>query len=125
MIRRGFWVATGAVLGVTGYRRITRLTRMFSGPSGSLARPGPVARQPMLTTPGRPASVRPGTRHVARSQVARAIAAAGFVRDVRDGMAEYWDLHRGEPDSARTGRTLGAQSDRTWSGEGAQGHREP
>ena len=61
-----------------------------------------------------------------RSQVARAVAAAGFVRDVRDGMAEYWDLHRGEPDptadgrsrEGRTleGRTLEADSDQALSG---------
>ena len=117
MIRRGFWVATGAVLGVTGYRRATKLARMLSGPS-------------------RPSRPSPRLKPVARrSQVARAIAAAGFVRDVRDGMAEYWDLHRGEPGAARIGRTLesrtlGIPSDRTLSGAPAgsgqrqQGRRE-
>lgn len=140
MIRRGFWVATGAVLGVTGYRRVTRLARMLSGTAGSSARPGPVARQPMLTTPGRPTPGRPKAGGGVRSQVARAVAAAGFVRDVRDGMAEYWDLHRGEPDpggvgrlrAGRTleGRTLEADSDQALSGgpagsgEGAPGHSE-
>ncbi len=124
MIRRGFWVATGAVLGVTGYRRVTRLARMLSGSTGSLPRSGPVARQPMLTAPRRPAP-----RRGMRSHAARAIAAAGFVRDVRDGMSEYWDLHRGASDPAGIGRTLGdrtleTQSGRKWSGEG-DARREP
>ena len=37
MIRRLFWLTLGAVLGVTGYRRATRLVRSIA--------PGPTARE--------------------------------------------------------------------------------
>ncbi len=67
MIRRGFWLAAGAVLGVTGYRRVTRLARALTG-------------QP------------PAQR--ARAAAAGMVSAASFAKDVRVGMAEYWDLHR-------------------------------
>jgi hypothetical protein len=158
MIRRGFWVATGAVLGVTGYRRVTRLASMLNM---SKSRPGPgsTAAPRMRPAPGRVlAQTRPGRvapRGVAaasdvRTHIARAVAAAGFLRDVRDGMAEYWDLHRGQPDPVRPGRTLEGQAletqaleahtleahtleahtleargDRTSSGIRQQGRREP
>ncbi|HUA42100.1 MAG TPA: hypothetical protein VMA32_11060 [Streptosporangiaceae bacterium] len=126
MIRRGFWLAAGAVLGITGYRKATRLARTLTGQGQqarsaavlpTAARASIVARQTRLALPAR-ASARPGSR--AASAVAGAAAAAGFVRDVRDGMAEYWDLHRGELD-----RTLGSRSDRSSSGDSPQGHREP
>jgi hypothetical protein len=116
MIRRGFWMVTGAVLGVTGYRRVTRLARMLTGPKPAASMPGtgPSAGPRMLAPPGRPVMARqvmarlvagrPASGLGKPSRLARAVAAAGFVRDVRDGMAEYWDLHRGEPDSARSGR---------------------
>ena len=126
MIRRGFWLAAGAVLGITGYRRATRVVRVLTGqakPARSTAvlptaaRASIVARQTQLALPARPAS-RSGGR--AGSVVATAASAAGFVRDVREGMAEYWDLHRGEMD-----RTLGSQGGRSSSGDSPQGHREP
>ena len=95
MIRRLFWLIAGVLLGVTGYRRATRLARAFAlGATGS-----------------RRAGIAAAAAH--------ATAAAGFVRDVRDGMAEYWDLHRSESD-----RTLGSQRDRTWSGDSQHGSRE-
>jgi hypothetical protein len=126
MIRRGFWLAAGAVLGITGYRRTTRLVRALTGqaqPARSTAvlpaaaRASIVARQARLALPARPAT-RPGGR--AASVVGTAASAAGFVRDVREGMAEYWDLHRGELD-----RTLGSRRARSSSGDSPQGHREP
>jgi hypothetical protein len=106
VIRRGFWLAAGAVLGVTGYRRATRLARMLT--------------MPTATSPAR----------ARRSNIKRAVTAAGFARDVRDGMAEYWDLRRGTPDPTRSrvtleGRTLEGHGSRTWSGERQQGGREP
>ena len=167
MIRRGFWVVTGAVLGVTGYRRVTRLASMLSAPKSARSRParGSAAGPRMLpSTPGR-VLVQATPRRLAsgmqargglapgglaagrgvRTNVARAVAAGGFLRDVRDGMAEYWDLHRGQPEPVRTGRTLEAQAletqalkthtvetqtleasgDRTSSGARQQGRREP
>jgi hypothetical protein len=43
-----------------------------------------------------------------RSAIASIASAAVFVRDVREGMAEYWSLQRGE-----LAHTLGSRSDRT------------
>jgi len=131
MIRRGFWLAAGAVLGVAGYRKAARLGRALTGqaqPARSTAarsaavlpaaaRASIVARQTRLALPGQ-AATRPGRQ--AASAVARVGSAAGFVRDVRDGMAEYWNLHRGELD-----RTLGSRSGQPSSGGSPQGHREP
>ena len=148
MIRRGFWLLAGAALGVTGYRKATRLAHTLTGQSlvsGRAAphQPAAVRRQaathavragraqpqlvrqqqappfaalPYAARPAQPA-VTPAARIAAAA--ARATAAAGFVRDVRDGMAEYWDLHRSEPD-----RTLGSRRDHMWSGDGQQGPRE-
>ena len=80
MIRRLFWLIVGAVLGVTGYRRLTQLAR----------------------------SVRPGARHVAAPRRPRtgtlASGAARFAHDVREGMELYMDRHPGLTD-----RTLGGQ----------------
>jgi hypothetical protein len=126
MIRRGFWLAAGAVVGITGYRRATRLVRALTGQAQlarstavlpTAARASIVARQTRLALPARRATS-PGSR--AASVGATAASAAGFIRDVREGMAEYWDLHRGELD-----RTLGSQSGRPSSGDSPQGHREP
>jgi hypothetical protein len=92
VIRRGFWLAAGAVAGIAGYRRATRLARELTG------RRAASERAAVRQAPGR-----------AQTATARISSAAGFVRDVRDGMTEYRDLH-----VARTlgsPRTLGKQSD--------------
>jgi hypothetical protein len=89
MIRRGFWLVTGAALGVTGYRRAGRLARTITG--------------------GRAA-----TRRMQLGSV------ASFVRDVRDGMADYHDLQDGQ-----RGRRLGDQRGRSHSGASQRGHLEP
>jgi hypothetical protein len=163
MIRRGFWLLAGAALGVTGYRKATRLVHTLTGQSflGGPAAPHqsaavrrqaathavragraqpqlvpqrlapPFAALPYAARPAQPAvkpsaskpatAARPTVTPAARiaAAAARATAAAGFVRDVRDGMAEYWDLHRSESD-----RTLGSRRDHLWSGDGQQGPRE-
>ncbi len=97
MIRRGFWLTAGAVLGITGYRRVTRLASALAVPRApgirSLPGTGPTAG-PQMLAPG-PVDAAPR-----RSTAARVVAAARFVQDVRDGMAEYRDLHRDEPNSA-------------------------
>lgn len=125
MIRRGFWLTAGAVLGVAGYRKATRLAWALTGQGQAsrstaglpaAARASIVAQQTRLALPAR-AATRSGGR--AASAVAGAASAAGFVRDVRVGMAEYWDLHRGEMD-----RTLGSRGGRSSSGDSPQGHRE-
>jgi hypothetical protein len=142
MIRRGFWLLAGAALGVTGYRRATRLARALTGQSllgapaatrqrnavrlpaasravqAGRAEPRMAPRRPAPAPAARtPAAPTPAARIAAAA--ARASAAAGFVRDVRDGMAEYWDLHRSESD-----RTLGSQRDRMWSGDSQPAARE-
>ena len=80
MMRRGFWLAAGVLLGVTGYRKAARLARTIT------------------SAPGAPRALAPGGRAIeARAQVPlsrRIRAAASFGRDVREGMAEYRDLHR-------------------------------
>ncbi len=83
MMRRLFWMVAGALLGVTGYRRVSRLARaVMAG-----GRRGPA--------PGRP---REGTW---------ALWAAQFARDVRDGMELYTDRH-----PRLAGRTLVSQQAR-------------
>ena len=66
-MRRLFWLSAGAVLGVAGYRRVTRLARTV----GAAARP----------------AAAPGN--------AWTDGAARFARDVRDGMELYADRHPG------------------------------
>jgi hypothetical protein len=144
MIRRGFWLLAGAALGVTGYRKATRLVRTLTGqgvPGGPAAtaqqravrlaathalRPGraqsqlvpqQLALQARKRAPRKPAPVKPAARIAAAAT--RASATVGFVRDVREGMAEYWDLHRSESD-----RTLGSQRDHMWSGDSQPAARE-
>jgi hypothetical protein len=141
MIRRGFWLAAGAVLGITGYRSAARLGRALTGQDQlvlvrqdqQLLTPRsrrPVARRdvPALAAgeeapPGEQSAVRPRSKPATtatRSAIALAVATAGFIRDVRQGMAEYGDLHHGEP-----ARTLGSRSAQALPGESRQGRREP
>jgi len=84
MMRRLFWVIVGAVLGVTGYRRLRRLARA-------------------VTLGGRRDTV-PGK---ARVPGGWARSAALFARDVRDGMELYADRH-----PRLAGRTLEGQQAR-------------
>jgi hypothetical protein len=108
VIRRGFWLAAGAVLGVTGYRKATRLARAVV-PAGRPARPG------VLTRPPEPPPRRRPPLLLTSRQVLRGAARAGrsaaqgaaFARDVRDGMAEYLDRH-----AQGAGRTLESQHGR-------------
>jgi hypothetical protein len=101
MIRRGFWVVVGAAIGVSGYRRASRLAR-----SAFPARPGSA----LATTAGtagapRPAVITGRTLLAAAATAGRGTAqGVAFARDVRDGMAEYLDR---QPDAA--GRSLDNQ----------------
>jgi hypothetical protein len=107
-MRRGLWLAAGAVLGVAGYRRATRLVdglargvaRDAGRPSGHRA-----ARVSRPTAAGQGSPGRPAVN------AASIGAAADFVRDVRDGVAEYLDLHHRD-----LARNLGGRSNRTSSG---------
>lgn len=102
MIRRGFWLTAGAALGVAGYRRAARLVNgLARGGAGNPARPTAGRQEPAgLLVPGRPVST-----------AARIGDTARFVRDVRDGVAEYLELHHRE-----LARNLGGRSSRTPSG---------
>ncbi|MHB1594575.1 MAG: hypothetical protein ACYCO9_08060 [Streptosporangiaceae bacterium] len=101
MIRRGFWLAVGAFLGVTGYRRLARAARSVA--------PGRVLTPAVQRRAGDPANR--GGHVLAGDQAAAVRAAVGFgreagafLRDVRIGMAEYMDRHSG-----RSGNTLVTQ----------------
>jgi hypothetical protein len=139
-MRRGLWLAAGAVLGVAGYRRATRMVDTLArgglrgvvapsqhrggirgvvppsqhrGGSGAAARravPGSAATV-TTTAADRPDSAGHSTPGRPASTVAKIAATAGFVRDVRDGMAEYLELHHRE-----LARNLGGRSNRTSSG---------
>jgi hypothetical protein len=88
-MRRLFWLGTGAVLGVTGYRRVSRLARAISAS-------------------GRPAAApRGGEMPVAGTPADWARGAVRFARDVRDGMELYTDRQLG-----LAGRTLEGQQAR-------------
>lgn len=119
MMRRGLWLAAGAVIGVSGYRKAALLGRELTGRSrpSSARASGVIAGSalPRLTAPV-PAR-RP--RGAAAAALAGAASAAGFVRDVRAGMAEYRDLHRDD-----FGRNLGSRSDPTAPAEARQPRRE-
>jgi hypothetical protein len=85
MMRRLFWAAAGALLGVSGYRRVSRLARA-------------------VTT----SAARPPGRRGGRTQGRWARSVALFARDVRDGMELYTDRH-----PRLAGRTLEGQQART------------
>jgi hypothetical protein len=110
-MRRGLWLAAGAVLGVAGYRRASRMVdSLVHGGAGSARRTagGPAT---VGATAGRLDSAGPSAPGRPASTAAKIAATAGFVRDVRDGMAEYLELHHRE-----LARNLGRRSNRTSSG---------
>jgi len=99
MIRRGFWVAVGAAIGVSGYRRATRLARtVFPAGPGSALVTGSSGR-------ARPTVITGRSLLAAAASAGRGTAqGVAFARDVREGVAEYLD-RQGE----QAGRTLGSQ----------------
>lgn len=92
MIRRGFWLAAGAVTGIYGYRRVSAVGRRLSArlnpaePGAALTQGARMARQGRRTAVG-------VTRETFR-----------FTRDVREGMELYMARH-----PAPAGSTLGTQ----------------
>jgi hypothetical protein len=99
MIRRGFWVAVGAAIGVSGYRRASRLARtVFPARPGGALVTGPAGR-------GRPTVITGRSLLAAAASAGRGTAqGVAFARDVREGVAEYLD-RQGE----QAGRTLDSQ----------------
>jgi hypothetical protein len=92
VIRRGFWLVTGAVTGIYGYRRVAAVGRRISagltpgGPMSSLTPGGPASRE----------SRRPASRNNRRPSITPgrvAIGAFRFARDVREGMDLYMSQH--------------------------------
>ena len=75
MIRRGFWLAAGAVTGIYGYRRVAAAGRRLS------ARLNPASPRT-----GKVSAARPGAIAVARETFR-------FTRDVREGMELYRARH--------------------------------
>ena len=99
MIRRGFWLVAGAAIGVSGYRRASRLARSVfpDRPGHALAAPaGGPARTPVITGRSLLAAAATAGRGTAQG--------VAFARDVREGMAEYLD-RQGE----QAGRSLDSQ----------------
>lgn len=97
MIRRLFWMIAGALLGVTGYRRVSRLARAVA-----------VGRR-RGEAPGRGRDLPRSSRaHGDRTHWYGARSVALFARDVREGMELYTDRHR-----RLAGRTLGDQQARS------------
>lgn len=108
MISRGLWLVAGAVLGVTGYRRITRMLRPAPG-RRAVREP---SRPPVAVAGVVPSRELPAASGVLLVRVLRAVGHTGretglFLRDVRMGMAEYLDRHPG-----RSGNTLITQPPR-------------
>jgi hypothetical protein len=85
MIRRGFWLAAGAVTGIYGYRRVAAVGRRLSA---SLSPAGPAHEIKVA-------------RRAHRGAVSMARETYRFTRDVREGMDLYMARH-----SAATGSTL-------------------
>ena len=110
MIRRGFWLAAGAVTGIYGYRRVSAVGRRLSA-SLNPAEPATAPTQSARST--RSARSVQSARSTRSARLARrggrgAIGLARetyrFSRDVREGMDLYMARH-----SAPAGSTLGAQ----------------
>jgi hypothetical protein len=94
VIRRGFWLAAGAVTGIYGYRRVSAVGRRLSASlnpaeSGNAqgAQGAQSARSAQLARQGRRTALR-AARETYR-----------FTRDVREGMDLYMARHSGPPDS--------------------------
>jgi hypothetical protein len=122
MIRRGFWLAAGAVTGIYGYRRVSAVGRRLSAsfkPSG-LNPSGPTQgtvlarRESHEGRKGREnRKARENRRH--RGAIGLARETFRFTRDVREGMELYTARH-----SAPAGSTL--STDHSTNHEPEDGH---
>ena len=110
MIRRGFWLAAGAVTGIYGYRRVSAVGRRLSAslnPAESAAalpqgaRSAQSARSAQITRSAQSARL---ARRGRRGAIGLARGTYRFTRDVREGMDLYLARH-----SAPAGSTLGAR----------------
>jgi hypothetical protein len=110
VIRRGFWLAAGAVTGIYGYRRVSSAGRRLSAslnpaePAAALpqgARSAQSARSAQTARSARSAQL---ARRGRRGAIGLARETYRFTRDVREGMDLYMARH-----SAPAGSTLGAR----------------
>ena len=101
MIRRGFWLAAGAVTGIYGYRRVSAVGRRLSA---SLNPAEPAAALPQGARGARRAQSARLARRGRRGAIGVARETYRFTRDVREGMDLYMARH-----SAPAGSTLGAR----------------
>jgi hypothetical protein len=124
VIRRGFWLTTGAVTGIVAYRRVSAVGRRVSAslnpraslnPGASLnhgasLNPGSSPRAAGLTagTRARPAKPLFSVRSTRRTAIRAARETYRFTRDVRDGMELYMARHSG-PESPTLGTNQDAQ----------------
>jgi len=93
MIRRGFWLAAGAMTGIYGYRRVSAAGRRLSasltpGTSSKASLTGGTSRGTSLTS-----GARTGVLRLARETYR-------FTRDVREGMELYRIAHSAPAGSA-------------------------
>ena len=99
MIRRGFWLTTGAVTGIVAYRRVSAVGRRLSGRLNLGTNPQAIGR-----TAG--TSLRAGTgagqpkplfsvRRTRRTAIRATRETYRFTRDVREGMELYMARHSG------------------------------
>jgi hypothetical protein len=93
VIRRGFWLAAGAVTGIYGYRRVSSAGRRLSA---SLNPAEPAAALPQSARSARSAQL---ARRGRRGAIGLARETYRFTRDVREGMDLYMARHSEPPDS--------------------------
>jgi hypothetical protein len=93
VIRRGFWLAAGAVTGIYGYRRVSAAGRRLSA---SLNPAEPAAALPQSARSARSAQL---ARRGRRGAIGLARETYRFTRDVREGMGLYMARHSEPPDS--------------------------
>jgi hypothetical protein len=116
VIRRGFWLAAGAVTGIYGYRRVSAVGRRLSA---SLNPAEPAAALPQGARSAQNAQRAQNARSAQNARRAQSVRLARrgrrgaigvaretyrFTRDVREGMDLYMARH-----SAPAGSTLGAR----------------
>jgi hypothetical protein len=108
VIRRGFWLAAGAVTGIYGYRRVSAAGRRLSaslnpaGPAAALTQNARSARSTLSTRStlsARNAQSAQLARQGRRTALRAARETYRFTRDVREGMDLYMARHSEPPDS--------------------------
>jgi len=86
MIRRATWLIIGAVLGIAGYRRVTRAAKALL--------PAPDLLTPLTRRAVGGERARRAHRRGTGGGAGPGAGTAAFARDVRTGMAEYLDRQR-------------------------------